>query len=839
MPDYAINIRLQGQDNVSPQMRNVNREIDDLDDKAKKSGMGLGSLDKAMQNVATVMGGLFFVQKAGELLELGKAAERADNTFTQLAGGGAAAAATLNALRAATSGVVDDMTLMAGANKMMVTGLATSANDVAKLTELGVKLSSAMGVGAAEGLDNFVAAMNNMSFERLDTLGISASKVRERVAELKQEGLDTQEAFKLATMEEGAKTLDRLGDSIDANISSMDKLQVRLQNGIQDFAQWASEGVEKAATSLDQLVQIIGMVGEHGLGTVIQAANDPASIAANSRAASLADRGVEAYDEFMSMAGLNSVMTGEQLQDQLTRAFEMIENDPELRGNWEKVVSTLIDAPFDPESPAMVGLRDALSATYDMVTKEAGIDAANAARTVLMQQQEIARFNVTMATGDAMRQRQSAALNARYTQFYGGGAGSSFNDPWGGVTGFFAPRENVDMSGVQQVFQDAQYARDKLGEFGIDTQSIGKFMRPEEAAIIRQEFEELRALADEGFINDDELSKAQGLADEAERAAKAFTDMSLTDIFGQTSGGMKGEIGDMVMGVLKDAGLDESQLSGIQRTFDLGSGRETDVSLVMQEKVAPMIAELAKTDPVLAQQAIDNLNKFLEQAALMDMSPEQMANMLPGATGFMTGGAGGTFTVNPGDTLSGLAAQYGYSVPAMMGAAGITNPAMLQPGTYNFGGGYAPIPGFDPAGFAGSNFAPALPGAGGAPVNPLNASGFWNTPLLNNFDGQAVGSIDPYQKQKEDTEIIADNIVQMTDNALLFRDELEVVNEKMDLIAEPRQATITLRVDDQTGGILAQLIGGLTITPNGSGRSPVPPGDPRVGGRPGSPRPNR
>jgi hypothetical protein len=94
-------------------------------------------------------------------------------------------------------------------------------------------------MGASDRLADFSALLANRSIPRLDNFGISSGKVRERVEELKREGYDLDQAFKLAVLEEGRKSLEKLGDTSDSTAVRIDQLEAAFKDartGMADFA---------------------------------------------------------------------------------------------------------------------------------------------------------------------------------------------------------------------------------------------------------------------------------------------------------------------------------------------------------------------------------------------------------------------------------------------------------------------------------------------------------------------------------------------------------------------------------------------------------------------------
>ena len=185
MSNYTVAVTLQGRDNLTPVLNKANSELSDLKGGSDSSANALGGLATAAAALGSALTLAEVGRKAIELYNLGTAANNAEATFVQLSGGTDAAAASLQAMRRATSGVVDDMTLMQGANKLLMMNLAGTGEEAARLTEIAVKLGSAMGNDAATSIADFAALLANQSIPRLDNFGISSDAVRRKLEELK------------------------------------------------------------------------------------------------------------------------------------------------------------------------------------------------------------------------------------------------------------------------------------------------------------------------------------------------------------------------------------------------------------------------------------------------------------------------------------------------------------------------------------------------------------------------------------------------------------------------------------------------------------------------------
>jgi len=208
-----------------------------------QAGSVVGGLTKTLGGLATAAAGLAAGAVAGVgalgagLADLAIAAapiEQVRSTFFALTESiGEQSYEMMAALRDATNGMVSDADLMGSANKLISMGLAESTEEAAKLSEMAVRLGSAMGEDAVGSMENFALMMANQSIPRLDSFGISSAKVRERINELMEsvEGMDRETAFMTAVTEQGAVAMERLGDAgKEGAASSMARLQATMEN---------------------------------------------------------------------------------------------------------------------------------------------------------------------------------------------------------------------------------------------------------------------------------------------------------------------------------------------------------------------------------------------------------------------------------------------------------------------------------------------------------------------------------------------------------------------------------------------------------------------------------
>lgn len=255
MAEKTVRLRIVADDQATPAFQRLGREMERTGQQAQRTNSIFSDLGQNILGAITIGGA---IQLGSQLYNLGREASIAASTFTQLSGGASEAAANMDLLRVATGGIVDDMTLMQGSSKLLQMGLATTGGEVARLTELAVKLGGAMGSDATSSIENFALLLANQSVLRLDTFGISSARVRAEIERLMATGeaLNREDAFRMAVLSEGAVALDRLGAAADAAGTPLARLQARFENMAQQAGIAATNIIEQAAATVEMLLQL-------------------------------------------------------------------------------------------------------------------------------------------------------------------------------------------------------------------------------------------------------------------------------------------------------------------------------------------------------------------------------------------------------------------------------------------------------------------------------------------------------------------------------------------------------------------------------------------------------
>lgn len=626
MGNYTVNVTLNGQDNLSDDLNKVNGELNDLETGSGNAEDGISNLTSA----AIAMGAAFVANQLvgyiSQLNEIGAQANNAERNFVQLSGGADVAAKTLSELQIATRGVVDDTTLMNGANRLLMMNLASTGDEAAKLTGIAVTLGKTMGVDATTAVGDFASMLANQSIPRLDNFGISSGKVRDRIEELKKSGMGMDEAFKTAVLEQGALAIDRLGTAADQGATSVEKLRTRFTNLAQDLGQQVNTAIEAEATTLDQLIQIIQM--RSGSHPVQQAAAEDA----RKLAQSFTDEYTVAISQYMGQTEFDSGEAAQNWYDSIHNAFTSVVNNPTLAKDKDALMAALTDVPDNMKSD----MADAIMMSVDDAGYQKAADMLNAKRQADQQaagtaaaQKYITAFADTWRTGAA---NVWGTINAIET----GLEDTKALDAWKAQQQAIA-----DATTELNTFTNSYSNMPPITNVMDETQTGTLSMMLEDA---KTQLADLQEAGKNGVLQDADVAKAQAMVDQMQNMqdrVESIQNMTLGGLLGTSSGGAMGELESKILENAKGAGgLSDRQIEELQNTLDLASGRATSSSQTLDETVVPMITEIAnKLGPDAAAVAMKNVTEFIKQGNYLGLDQTTIAANLDEALGFTKTGS--------------------------------------------------------------------------------------------------------------------------------------------------------------------------------------------------------
>lgn len=701
MSNYNISITVTGNDRASGQLRGITTQVSNLKTELGSNNKGglRGAIDGAatkmhgfftnVDNVTTALAGFGVLKAVGDLNNIGIAADQSRVMFEALTTEIGGSAMVLERLKSATGGVVDDVTLMNGANQLLSMGIANNADELAEFVDIAISLKRPT-VDAATAIDDFAKLLSNNSVLRLDNFGISSSQVKERIDELLASGeaLNRSDAFQMATLEIAGDKLEALGPAADVANTSFGRLRAEVQNLVNGFGELISSGIEAGA----QLIEIGNMTQGFSLfSPVAGAVSDIAQNSIDSQKPRDQFTNIQAGN--MDHLIRNATLFGgsgdpNELLSQLTggdigdigslRPLEIdILNEAVERVRAEQAAqlsgyaNSILNAPgvygttkashlppgfsvgmgineqalMDPAIGQMIAEGSARTRNAGTIQSFAGFDmsaletGAKQLENFIVHEQE-AQLQ-TMALSRAFAEVLPSAVNL---------ATSAFDDFQQGRVDGAMSGLMTDLNDMNQIITDFGGMNEVGGITIFDPEGMDAINLELESA--EDHLARIQELHDAGFVSDDALSKAQlmtteaqSLADAAQRGADAFANMSFAELLGQTDGGQLGEFADMI---LENSGMGEESdaFTRLQDAFDMASGRETDLSQAVQEQFAPVIAEMSQQfGPDMAVAAAQGALAAIQDGQLAGLSQEEIIALVQSEIGFRmvdTSGEGGT-----------------------------------------------------------------------------------------------------------------------------------------------------------------------------------------------------
>jgi hypothetical protein len=638
--DYKISVTLAGRDDASDEINKVNRELNQLGQVSGTSAGQVNVLGGAMSALGAAVSIGAFVDVTKELNEIGVTSGIAKEKFNQLVSTTSDTADMLERLQGVTRRNVDDFTLMDSSAQMMAMGIASSGAELEKFTELAVNLRRPT-MSAAEALDNFTLMMANQSVLRLDSFGISGAAVQARMDELTESlGMTREAAFKLATLEIGQQSLERLGDAAFAADTSLARVTTRVENLRAEIGEFVAQGLEAGAMVIE--IGIIYTEQAIAQNDLIVQAEQNADDYVNAFERSLGEKIINPYaaaivvEATLADDGAGIYRSLEQIFFDATRDFSASEQ-------------AQLGIQFSAFSADEAGQLEMMQ-SY-LLAEAAARNMAESARAegeARQRQQEIFEQNreaITAMAEETERQEAANALNAESMQLMAG------------LTDYIS-EQFITLNGIEIIpSEEAERARemaDRLAEmvdvaesFGIDTSDLSEAAR-----------------------------EAEAIATQAERAKDAFDNMSLDSLLGAGDGGRAGEFADMILQQMQEQGMSEEAIAASRQALMLGSGQATGGTVAI-EGLSEILAGLA---PEEQTQAMTNLTGALDRLALEGISLSDLtAEQVQGLAG-LTGGAGEAVLVEYGDTLTSIAQELKTSVDTLVAQNGIEDPNRIFAG---------------------------------------------------------------------------------------------------------------------------------------------------------------
>lgn len=257
LPTAGVSLVAQNLEQFKNQMREANEAVRQMGQEGRESANKWSKFTDGLHRTLSVVGGLTAgfaaLRGAAELAALGAAARRADLALLAYAGSAEEAERATEMVSQAAGGALSRMEASQTAAKLFSMGLATTAEEAARLTRIAITLGTSMGRGPQEAFEQFTLLLANQSILRLDTFGLSGVQVRRRMEELAQQGiapLDRQTRFLMATLELGDQRVAALEASGYQATTGMERLRASTQTLREEWGRRLEPILSTAAETL-------------------------------------------------------------------------------------------------------------------------------------------------------------------------------------------------------------------------------------------------------------------------------------------------------------------------------------------------------------------------------------------------------------------------------------------------------------------------------------------------------------------------------------------------------------------------------------------------------------
>lgn len=205
MAGNTVDITIRAIDKASKDIKNVNKELANTE----KSGKGVGlSFDKLAKSALAATGVITALGMAGkaafEFAEQGAQLQRTNEKFDRLAKSiGVTGEALRVDLKKAMGGIVSEAESVTLATDLMTLGLVKSRDEAVRMAKVAGELGMNM--------NQLVLTLTNQTTMRFDALGVAVDGFEEKVRKLEDAGYATDEAFRLAFVEQAEDQIAKVG----------------------------------------------------------------------------------------------------------------------------------------------------------------------------------------------------------------------------------------------------------------------------------------------------------------------------------------------------------------------------------------------------------------------------------------------------------------------------------------------------------------------------------------------------------------------------------------------------------------------------------------------------
>lgn len=212
-----VKIRVIGEDRASRELAKIDKSAKGLGGTLKGMLGGAAEATKAIAGIGLAMKQIFDFGKAGAEIELANI--KLDRLALTI---GTTGDALRTELKPAINGLMSDAEAVQLASDLMSLGLAKTEDTAVRLTRV------AAGLGM--NMNQLVLTLTNQTTMRFDALGVSVDGFNDRLQALKDSGMDVNDAFTEAFLQQAEGQIERVGDVSDTTMGQFMRMEASMKN---------------------------------------------------------------------------------------------------------------------------------------------------------------------------------------------------------------------------------------------------------------------------------------------------------------------------------------------------------------------------------------------------------------------------------------------------------------------------------------------------------------------------------------------------------------------------------------------------------------------------------
>jgi hypothetical protein len=352
---------------ATEQYQEFTATLTDMKIAAPKAGAGLGQLIPIAGAVTAALAvSAVAAKKLYAAVEEGANLDLVQRRFERTAASIGLTGETLSSdFRYVTQSMISDSEAMALSTDLMAQGLATTHDEVVRLTGVTTELEI--------NIAQLINALTEKTTTQFDIMGISVDGFEEKVAKLEAAGIDADEAFRWAFIEQAEEQIERIGSRAETAAGQLDILNATWANtkdevklavleGFRPLIEDISGGI-LAMAALDKATRDARLaIGD--LAGQKAAVNDFAAALEILRGDDDDPKTFRAQSEALRDFAATLIITGQTVeeQQQILRDFGFTFEDTVL---GQRVVLEGYETSWDTVTDAVVAFRLEAQASYD------------------------------------------------------------------------------------------------------------------------------------------------------------------------------------------------------------------------------------------------------------------------------------------------------------------------------------------------------------------------------------------------------------------------------------------------------------------------------------------